>query len=260
MVGQQNWVGGGGTGVGMIPTPKVRLVPFGAMGLEVSDYGPQFTLTQPSANSAVVVAQEVSPALLDPAVGLQLELIRYRPRTAKWNPDTSHKNASWVHPSNGTPSDGHDRRGGEHRGAYAHMMPLRTTEQLITARNQVIDVSQWMAAWCVYRPVRFIDSSSTMVESDPLPTMCGDKRGAANSRVFYSALYSPLRFKFAYSIIDPTDPAGGRIMGPTTATVRLTTKQFAFRAAPGGGQYTTYVAGSGDLLKFSFERNHAGGQ
>ena len=238
-----------------LPIPKVRLT--AATPLVVSptvehatgNVGPNLTwLTSPE-----VVAVDISDDLLDPRLGLQLELGRYRPQhNSPLSVRSGH--AAIVHPSTWVGAvalNGHDTRGGAHNTNAGIVAVDRISEWAVTARNQVtlVDLSPWFQLL----NVDFFNAGTLALDLVEVPCPSGLNKGRIPGRRFpYSPRFQPGYFYFRYSVIGLRDGRRGRVAGAwTPAAVVATCDPFPFihNAAVSQAQGRAYAdLAGGDTL------------
>lgn len=223
-----------------IPQPKVRVsknvsgLPYFVADGPVSVGTP--VLGVDVLTKAQVVAVDIMPELLSPTLGLQLELVRYRTRSRpriNARPGGSHN--AYVHPSHGPlPASGNDRRGGAQGGVDAAVLAIRPTEWAVTARNQVIDVTQGMCGYLISGAVVYRQPSgvNTTVKL-PFPASAFSKNTNPGTRFPYAGRFKPGYYAFQYSVI--TDSRGGRTAGPLSNVMTITTDVYPFVPGPAFG-------------------------
>lgn len=181
----------------------------------------------------VVVAVDVSPDLLDPSLGLCVEVGRVKKVSARFGVSRT-GSTDIVWPSQtiaGVYTSGHDRRDGGHFDTSGAAITLdRQTLFPVTTRNQVIPLES-ITAFMQLRNVRYWDATNPNNLADAQVLVpSGGKVGmrSPGNRKGYAQAYYPARFAFRYSIINPADPLGGRIAGPRSSIITVGPKYHPF--------------------------------
>lgn len=226
------------------PAPRVRLVrSFGdgqMLSVDQSAYSGT-TIPVTATNFAQVTVFGLPRAWMDnPAsVGLQLWLYRWHGARAS-NPTRypGARSADFGHaPHLLAGPSGHSVGGGipslSGNPYPPALMAIKPSEWDVTSEGQVIDVTQGCHGWMAVRTVgwrsdqagwngaRFdLDRADQML----VPASLGNSHRSAGRRKAVSGWKKPGRFTVAWSIVDPADPRGGRIIGTHSKTFSLTSK------------------------------------
>lgn len=216
--------------VGFLPTPRVRLARDNPIGLPTileggGGAGPALTwVTHPQ-----VVAINVPTALLDPALDLRVELLRYKKAKSQSRPGWG----TYVHPSHymvGSNPNGSDTHGGQHTDTAGIPITInRPSEWSVTSRNQVIDLVD-LAVWFSMLDVDYQDAVTLTNQQVTLPCPAGEGKTFGyyyGRRFMYVSRFRPNYFRFRYSILD-LDEGRGRLTGPQTPTLAVSTDIFPF--------------------------------
>jgi hypothetical protein len=221
------------TGGAGLPIPKVKLTQdrdAGPPAVSVFSRVAGTTITATVRRTIEVIAPNLPQALLDPTVGLQLELLRYR---SQGNGGRSKKGQrGYVHPSTFGAADGGATHSGRHN-VDPSIEPLRVTEWKITQQAERVDVTQALAAWLEYISLFYHTASGLAKIILPCPA---SRRNAfsflpTSRRFCYAPVFCPAYFAFRYSILDPQD-SRNRIVGAMSPIVTLTTQTFPFVPDP----------------------------
>jgi hypothetical protein len=228
--GSQALCGGNVNVTAALPAPKMRIVgPASGEGFLIPENTRAgFPIAVNARTQLECVALDIPAVFFQPQYRLQLELLKYRRTNSSKQVVTPARRGSsdWVHPSHGN-LVGNDQRGGAHFDTFGNPinMSLRPSEWPITARNQIINVTQGAAGRCVYmRPGTTLYTAGLGPTYLPMPfyvignaDRCQD-RNPIRFRGTPGVLTMP-KFRFRYSIVDPDDPRGGRISGPMSPTI-----------------------------------------
>jgi len=164
----------------------------------------------------------------------QIELMRYRRKTANsGNAFRSSAKAGFVHPSHGPAPSGGGKytHGGDHGGlgGAPATLALRLTEWPVTGPAIALDATQGVLGFMGIFDVRYRDNTGI---ENVVSALCPHGYSSANRmpgrRFPYARAFTPGYFEFRLSVIDPSDPRGKRIHGPSSTRVVCSNTYFPF--------------------------------
>jgi hypothetical protein len=212
----------------------------------------------------VVVANNIHPSMLDPALDLRLELLRYCPKKKSYKSDFGYKfiRARYAHPQNQDgltwPHNGADTHNGNTYGTSAN----RITEWVITQRNQKVGIN--LAQFFKVGNIRFRDPSN--VDQTVQALIPTTKRVSTPftypPRKGLTRNFAPQFFAFRYSILD-VNKGVGRVTGPISHTLVASHKyspvveDINYQVANNGVKaYNLNSSFNINVMKVSFDRRH----